>query len=291
MKRGRISELSAKNQSEIFDLFNLSMPPKINSLQKSNDELKKQLEEARQDLKKLEQRISDQERSRSESVSGAAFSLNEEAERSLEFIGQEYDNTKLELGRIGKTLSNIAGRLDVMEKIVEELQEYSYAFNIKLLGVPEKNVSESADDTSELCVKLFNAMGATVSLNDIDIAHRVPLRDSTRGGPKPIVCKFTRRLARNKVMAVRTEVSSVCARDIGLNDEIWLSNVRLVDHLTPKTQKLFIDAKAFKERYQYSFCWAKNGSVLLRKSADSRPLKVKNAGHLAELVQYELSHR
>ena len=178
----------------------------------------------------------------------------------------------------------------MIEKIVEELQEYSYAFNIKLLGVPEKNDSESADDTSELCVKLFNAMGATVSLNDIDIAHRVPLRDSTRGGPKPIVCKFTRRLARNKVMAVRAEASSVRARDIGLNLEVLLVNVRLVDHLTPKMQKLFVDAKAFKERYQYSFCWAKNGSILLRKSADSRPLKVRNAEHLAELERREISH-
>ena len=71
------------------------MPPKINALQKSNNELKKQLEEARRDLKKLERRISDQESLSVESVNGAAYSLNEEAERSLEFMGQEYDNTKL----------------------------------------------------------------------------------------------------------------------------------------------------------------------------------------------------
>ena len=31
-------------------------------------------------------------------------------------------------------------------------------------------------------------------------AHRVPLRDSSREGPWPIVCKFTRRLARNELM-------------------------------------------------------------------------------------------
>ena len=76
------------------------------------------------------------------------------------------------------------------------MQEYSYAFNAKLLDVPQINPRENAVETSELCVKLFREMGADVSFNDIGIAHRVSQRDKVRRGPKPIVCKFTRRLAK-----------------------------------------------------------------------------------------------
>ena len=55
---------------------------------------------------------------------------------------------------------------------------------------------ESSKKTSGICVKLFNAMGADVSIQDIDSAHRIPVRnEKSQGKPKPIICKFIRRLA------------------------------------------------------------------------------------------------
>ena len=47
-------------------------------------------------------------------------------------------------------------------------------------------------------------MGAVVSLQDLDVAHRVPRRDQD-GGPKPIVCKFIRRLAKSEGMNRRRD--------------------------------------------------------------------------------------
>ena len=67
---------------------------------------------------------------------------------------------------------------------------------------------ETVADTSSLCVSLFNEMGADVTISDIDIAHRVPLRNATNG-PKPIICKFTRRLVKERVMAKRYELGNL----------------------------------------------------------------------------------
>ncbi|CAH3017667.1 unnamed protein product, partial [Porites evermanni] len=55
-----------------------------------------------------------------------------------------------------------------------------------------------------------------------------------------------------------------------------MSNVLLLDHLTPRLQQLYSDAKEFKLKYGYQFCWARNGSIFLRYSADegSKLLKV-----------------
>ena len=51
---------------------------------------------------------------------------------------------------------------------------YSYQYNMKIVGVPLISESESAQDTAELCVKLFSGLGVDVSISEIDIAHRVP---------------------------------------------------------------------------------------------------------------------
>ena len=105
-------------------------------------------------------------------------------------------------------------------------------------------------------------MGAEVSLTDIDIAHRVKPRNPSNR-PKPIICKFIRRLAREEVMKRRTAISFVQPREIGLSDAVVLTNAKIVDHLTPSTQELFAAAKSFKEQHQFSYCWTKNGTVYL----------------------------
>ena len=73
------------------------------------------------------------------------------------------------------------------------------------MGVPQLNEKESAETTANLCIKLFTAMGITdVSLQDIDIAHsNRPSQNSN-----PIICKFVRRLAKEKIMAAREKIIS-----------------------------------------------------------------------------------
>ena len=90
-----------------------------------------------------------------------------------------------------------------MAKAIDDFQAYRYRYNIKIVGVPEKGTNESADETSGICVASFREMGTDVSINDIDTAHRVPGRNNSSQDPrpKPIICKFVRRLARDKVIA------------------------------------------------------------------------------------------
>ena len=94
--------------------------------------------------------------------------------------------------------------MDAVGKAVDKLQDYSYQFNAKIINVSEIKHQETARETSDLCVALFNGMGAVVSLQDLDVAHRVPRRDQD-GGPKPIICKFIRRLAKSEVMNRRRD--------------------------------------------------------------------------------------
>ena len=55
-----------------------------------------------------------------------------------------------------------------MSNAIDELQRYSYQYNVKLIGVPEMNFAKkTAADTSNLYVSLFNEMGADVTNADI----------------------------------------------------------------------------------------------------------------------------
>ena len=84
----------------------------------------------------------------------------------------------------------------------------------KIDGLPEIKASESAFETIILCLSLYQAAGVEVSIPDIDIVYRTPTRNAIPG-PRPVVCKFTRRIAKEKVMNLRKDACKVTASSIG----------------------------------------------------------------------------
>ena len=160
--------------------------------------------------------------------------------------------------------------------------EYSYSYKIKLVGVPELKQPESADETLQLCMRIFSSIGVEIHPYDLDIAHRVPFRNASDGRPKPIICKFTRRIASERVMDSRGEVNRIDpAAQVGLRENSSLERAAIYDHLSPRSQSLLSDAKKIKERYRFSFCWAKDW---LRKNESSRPVAIKNSSDLSTLT-------
>jgi hypothetical protein len=61
------------------------------------------------------------------------------------------------------------------------------------------------------------------------------------------------------------------------------SSVRMFDHLTLKNQQILFEARAFKERSNYQFCWTKNSVVYLRKNTSSRIIRIKDVEDLQRL--------
>ena len=140
----------------------------------------------------------------------------EEIAHSLHFMSQKYDDlhrfrtgAKDEIQRLSTQLAQVQSKLDRISNAIDQLEDYSYQFNVKLIEVPEMSTTESASSTSSPCVKIFNEMVADVSILDIDRAHRVPTRSDRGSGPKPITCKFVKRLAKEQVMEGRNDVINV----------------------------------------------------------------------------------
>lgn len=189
------------------------MPPKtakptVSSLKKQNDHMSKEIVNLRSEFQRLQADLSLHEAA--QGVHGNR-GPDPETEKTLELMGEEYDDLKKFSSNIKEKLSVLMKRLDSVDERVRELlvafdefTQYSYGFNIKLLDVLEIDPSakEPSLNTSNLCVKIVNAMGTHVFLSDIDIAHRVPARNSLAEKPKPIICKFVRRLAMRRSHAL-----------------------------------------------------------------------------------------
>ena len=129
----------------------------------------------------------------------------------------------------------------------------------------------------------LNILG-TITAQDIDIAHRVSVRSSSsnEGKPKPIICKFVRRLSKESVMKLRKEAGKIKSSDLGFNATLDIE-IAIFDHLTPKAQKLLYEAKKFKARCRFAYCWTKNNQVYLREHENSHTYKISDLQDLRRL--------
>ena len=197
---------------------------------------------------------------------------------TLEFYGKSYDDLRAEsvnsLKQLWSRLNLMSSRVEKIGDSIEQLQRYSFQYNIKIIGFPESETQESASQTASLCINLFKTAGIEISNQDIDIAHRIPTRIAT-SSPRPIVCKFTRRTVKEQVMNAWNKACKVSANSIGLLSSYSLEYVRLFDHLTPLLQQLLADSKKFQKRNGFKFCWAKNFIIYLRRTEDSLPIQIK----------------
>lgn len=74
------------------------------------------------------------------------------------------------------------------------------------------------------------------------------------------------------------------SEDLGFDAE-HTCQIRVYDHLTPKTQDLLFQASICKRAYQFKFCWAKNGFVFLQKSESSSIVELHCIEDLRSLEQ------
>ena len=174
---------------------------KVKALRNENDQLKRQLEALKMEFESIKSKMAGQRESRT-----ATVVLPDK--QDVQFLSDSYDalvqsKTSLEedLGRYSRRLDLLEKNFDRIDKAIDDIPHYSYQYNLKIVGVPQINENESAEDTANLCLKLFSSLGNDISSSDIDIAHRVLQRNATtdngrRRQPNAIICKFTRRMSR-----------------------------------------------------------------------------------------------
>ena len=233
------------------------MPDTVKSLKLENEELKTQVNMLRKEFKNLEVTLERRIAQSNDTKSIQAYP--NETSKSLDFLSNGYDElssfrceAKNEFAQLNKKLDNLTTIVDEIGEAIDNIERYSYQYNVNIIGIPELKSKESAQETSNFCVKLFKKMGVDITSQDIDITHRVPSRNPAYH--KPIICKFTRRCTKEQVMIHRQDANKIEPTVLGLPSDASILNARVYDHLTPKVQKLLTEAKKFQQQYAYRFC-------------------------------------
>ncbi len=92
--------------------------------------------------------------------------INEvEIRKHFEFYGKSYDDLNHfkdeandELRKLKSRLNAIDEQVETIANSIQESRQYSYKYNIKITGIPLLNSRESAVETTQLCINLFNKL-------------------------------------------------------------------------------------------------------------------------------------
>ena len=132
---------------------NKNMSSGITKLQKENDQLKKQVAEFSKQLETMREKMA---------------SIDEEprsVEKSIQHFSDEYDDIRTfkdslvnEISKMQTQLRTIEENVVKIEEAIEDINRYSYQYNVKILGVSKTNPKETPKQTVDICVKLFNGI-------------------------------------------------------------------------------------------------------------------------------------
>ena len=135
--------------------------PTVKSLKKENEQLKIMIEALTSDFKRLEAGLESHESAIAKSKENHT-SPDAETVKSLEFMSNGYDElnnfratAKQTFSALNTRLSELTENVDKISNAICDLEQYSYSYNVKLIGIPESGRKESAIETSTVCANLF----------------------------------------------------------------------------------------------------------------------------------------
>ena len=88
---------------------------------------------------------------------------------------------------------------------------------------------------------------------------------------------------------IKKSVCNVTSDQLGFDSSISVEGLAVFEHLSPRQQSLFNKAKTFKVAHNFQFCWTKGGAVFVRKSDESRVIKIKKEEDLLLLTRMKHS--
>ena len=136
------------------------------------DKLRKEIEKLRTDLQATKEEVEKLSKlvtyKSQDGVSSCPLSPGQS--KSVDFISSQYDGIMERLPAIKPKLNGLDHKCNELRLAIDEMQAYSYQYNIKIFGLPTFAERENSEATAKLCIQLFHSIGVEdVSMQDIDI--------------------------------------------------------------------------------------------------------------------------
>ena len=125
----------------------------VQSIKAENDKLKGKIQEIYTKLQLLRDKVKMKRGGSHDSFRGKV------TDRSSQSLSESHDEfckyAEEKMGAIESSLNTLSSSAENISALIDQLQDYSYSYNIKLIGVRELKPHESAAETSQLCLQIF----------------------------------------------------------------------------------------------------------------------------------------
>ena len=173
---------------------------------------------------------------------------------------------------ISKRVDQGERNLCLARKEINDLEQYGRREMIEISGVP-RSTGENIDS---ILSAIWRHLDVEIDHDSqIEEAHRISARDTAN-----IIVKFSGRKVRNAVYSKRSALRGITAYDLGLSTK-KVQNLYINESLTRQNKELFAAALEFKKQANYKYIWTRNGSIFIRETETSRPIKVHSKEVLA----------
>ncbi|XP_040062949.2 uncharacterized protein LOC120837565 [Ixodes scapularis] len=234
-----------------------------------------------------------------------------ELKASLEYMNKDVETFRKEcadlkkenatLKALNEQMAHELGQLKILANEnamrITTLDQYSRKKKIEIKGIPH----DSNEDLVEVLGKVGGALEEPITGDDVEICHRVPVRNSTAsqssnsgqsaegdrrqnsgvnaGTTSNIVVVFKSRDKRDAVLGKARKIR-VTTDEIGFSVR---QPIFLNEQLCPKLKKLLGMTIAKKREMNWRFAWTKNGKVFVRKTETSRAIQITCETDLAKM--------
>ena len=110
-------------------------------------------------------------------------------------------------------------RIKQNKRELNDLQQYSRRWNLRVFKVPEKEKETAADCTAKVCAIFSGKIVIPITASDIEVAHRTGQRSSTR--TRPILVHFFDRKKRDNVITSRRSLNN---KGIVIGEDLTYAN-------------------------------------------------------------------
>lgn len=173
----------------------------------------------------------------------------------------------------GTNTNQLKVQVSEMRQEIIQLKQYSRRNNLEIKGVPPT----AEESLPQIMLTLADCLKTDLSVKDIDAIHRVPTKDKNKPN---IVVKFISRERRDQFMLkAKKQRLTTSVLGLGSSEPIYVN-----DHLCTENKVLLGKAIQAKRDKNWKFAWVTEGKILMRKTENSRVLRIMSEEDLEKVV-------
>lgn len=214
-------------------------------------------------------------------------------EDGVTFVGNTVEEIKSDLKTMQKKMIEMENRQEKLEKQNEELRKKVKDMEVFIQDIAQEKNAQKLEisgipqdvDSNVFTEKIFQAAKVDHITNSSEYNVEKLFQPRQPGcGPvvKSLLVTFQSKSKRDLILETLKKAKiSLNTRNISVQDPPL--QVFVNEHLTPYKRRLFYEAKKIKGDKNYQYLWVKNGQILLKKTSESRTMRLTSLDDLSKI--------